>query len=838
MYTIIKEKKRRLFYFLGLLIFTNLFLTLTTHKVSAQVYINNFEKSVGKEWSKSSIDKTPNGNLSFLGQFGSETVSLKLKKDTAGNVTISFDLYLINSWDGNDKEFGPDIWKLDIVGGSTLIQTTFSNLEENDIKQSFPNPAGQGNNNAGAGSIMYDTLGYTYYGDSVYHFSFNFNHKAGDIIFNFTAANLQGIGDESWGIDNIKVQGAYAGKDDEIEKEPLNPVKIGKLHISYYEWELNQAILKGELENATEELMRLDTENQERIDEVNEYTRQLEIVNGKLVSIGEEIYMQYQELDVFDDNLKNRKYKRIEARIISIKERMIQINERVDYIKQNVKPVIENAIIELVKEYELLKEKLEYEQNELNKLKEKLGINEVHQKKLDLIKKNEDIFWGYKRQIINIETDKSIANSLQGLSLERYLNSNKRYDDAYLAYNKLQQTGSPLITDIKNDYYNARLWTPNGAIKELDEKVEKLNTHLKAVDKIRTKFRYELIDNAWIVDKESNQLIFWSWLSMLSQAGVEVLDFGHDIYMSSKKAGFFGVAAKTVEKALTLAVFGTPTYYDAKYDISDQFAMKYIDGEKKVVKKIKKTVISHPFKVLVEGYINTKESETLEIMYQSLTNNSWLQNAIGKRDIPFNANISENISKLVDDQSKLLLETEKAFRTSIGQMGKMQLGKKLGINLLKGLAKDTGKLVLKKQLAEYFEGDALNQYMTAQYNLSGSARLLLQASNTYWTSKDAYESLRDVRNLLIEKYDPDNQMLIEYSNTKTYSEEYEDYHIYLSDRDGDSSRASNREIEVTLGGVKAKRHSNGSLHFIIPAEKVSDIKSDSDGAYLEIKVVK
>ncbi len=42
---------------------------------------------------------------------------------------VSFDVFVIHSWDGNDPAFGPDLWSLSVGGGPTLLQTTFSTID-------------------------------------------------------------------------------------------------------------------------------------------------------------------------------------------------------------------------------------------------------------------------------------------------------------------------------------------------------------------------------------------------------------------------------------------------------------------------------------------------------------------------------------------------------------------------------------------------------------------------------------------------------------------------------------------------------------------------------------
>jgi hypothetical protein len=203
---------------------------------AATVYFNDFQGTIGSEWSETSVASAPNPDYAadprlFLGEFGNETVSLSLNGLSAhGFATVSFSLYLIRSWDGNDTTevngdpLGPDLWSLSVAGGPTLLSTTFSN--GNPAGQSyspFPGalscntgynavyPAGTYNPMTGASECY--SLGYTFTDpivtdesmDSVYIFSFMFAHNASDLVLNFSAAGLQGLADESWGLDNVQV---------------------------------------------------------------------------------------------------------------------------------------------------------------------------------------------------------------------------------------------------------------------------------------------------------------------------------------------------------------------------------------------------------------------------------------------------------------------------------------------------------------------------------------------------------------------------------------------------------------------------------------------------------
>ncbi|MBD2138145.1 hypothetical protein H6F32_11215 [Anabaena sp. FACHB-1237] len=91
-------------------------------------YSNDFESDSVTGWSRSTRSTTPAGSRNFLGEFSNDTVSLELN-DVAlnGSVTVEFDLFIINSWDGTSAGVGPDKFTVNTSGGQTLLNTTFDN---------------------------------------------------------------------------------------------------------------------------------------------------------------------------------------------------------------------------------------------------------------------------------------------------------------------------------------------------------------------------------------------------------------------------------------------------------------------------------------------------------------------------------------------------------------------------------------------------------------------------------------------------------------------------------------------------------------------------------------
>lgn len=204
--------------------------------VSAQViYFNDFENLLDPldEWSNvpendiildgNVTPGTPQHSLDrFLGQFsGSETTSLTLNNlPSHTEVKLSFDLYIIRTWDGNGPT-GPDIWALS-VGEQSLLHTTFSNtgIQANQ-KQDYPDTYPGGDNEARTGAAESNTLGFTVVDyndevmDTVYSFydenSLIFPHTENSLVLDFSGIALQsdivhGVYDESWGIDNVRVE--------------------------------------------------------------------------------------------------------------------------------------------------------------------------------------------------------------------------------------------------------------------------------------------------------------------------------------------------------------------------------------------------------------------------------------------------------------------------------------------------------------------------------------------------------------------------------------------------------------------------------------------------------
>ncbi|MBI4517503.1 MAG: hypothetical protein HY699_17000 [Deltaproteobacteria bacterium] len=194
-----------------------------TDEIAAQtvVYTSDFNGGVGSEWGAPVVDpENPTGQAptatspsgeKFLGQLGNaqgrQWATLSLNGLPAHDILrVTFDLYVIGSWDGESTLNGPDYFQ--VQGGAFLA--TFSNHAPTAGfgagEQSFPTPGSPAQTGAAAaGTLGYPLVGEAVVGDTIYHLSVEFPHAGGSLALSFEAGLQQALSDESWGLDNVQV---------------------------------------------------------------------------------------------------------------------------------------------------------------------------------------------------------------------------------------------------------------------------------------------------------------------------------------------------------------------------------------------------------------------------------------------------------------------------------------------------------------------------------------------------------------------------------------------------------------------------------------------------------
>ncbi|MBL8765325.1 MAG: hypothetical protein JNM07_13760 [Phycisphaerae bacterium] len=175
-------------------------------------YSQDFETTAPRpEWSTWQRDEGSAFSW-FLGRFSaSQSATLTLTAPSGGggggggggngdsdrqtrNYLVQFHFYCLDSWDGSSTAsgYGPDYFQV-IANGQTVFNETFANQH---INQSYPFAPEKGRAELG-----FDPR----YFDSVYTLKAAFASDAQMLTITWRGLNLQGLGDESWGIDDVKV---------------------------------------------------------------------------------------------------------------------------------------------------------------------------------------------------------------------------------------------------------------------------------------------------------------------------------------------------------------------------------------------------------------------------------------------------------------------------------------------------------------------------------------------------------------------------------------------------------------------------------------------------------
>lgn len=164
------------------------------------VYQTDFSSGLDLQWSAGSVlsDATLGEYLGNFSLDGATTLTLDgLPSHT--QITLSFDLYLFNTWDGNNLSWGPDYFSISssapAIGGSW----TFTNHQPDgqSYPQAVPTENYGGLGNMGA-TYVYRGLGPL--GDGA---SWTAAHTASTFSVTFGGPTTQT--DEWWGIDNVQV---------------------------------------------------------------------------------------------------------------------------------------------------------------------------------------------------------------------------------------------------------------------------------------------------------------------------------------------------------------------------------------------------------------------------------------------------------------------------------------------------------------------------------------------------------------------------------------------------------------------------------------------------------
>jgi hypothetical protein len=174
------------------------------------IWSQSFETGSAPEFSNPRFATTPIGHRRFLGQYSNDATSLTLRDLLPGTYRLEFDFFGIGTWDGSETP-GPDWFVVSSGEAGELIRTTFA-IGSEDTRigwQAYPYLRGEALLAAPGrtGALENNTLGYLvenrYQRDAVWRLATEFDVVASTQCITFRGEGLQGLADESWGLDNM-----------------------------------------------------------------------------------------------------------------------------------------------------------------------------------------------------------------------------------------------------------------------------------------------------------------------------------------------------------------------------------------------------------------------------------------------------------------------------------------------------------------------------------------------------------------------------------------------------------------------------------------------------------
>ena len=155
-------------------------------------YFTDFEatSTPGAEWT-STAAQTSASSTRFAGIYSSGTLGLRLNTTPDTEYTLIFDVYLLNTWDGDNTQWGPDYFSVTVDGDAEFRGTYSSALGASYSWPDYPETMRQ--------ACFVNTAGV--YRSVVVDFT-----ATNTVTFiNFNGENLQAWSDEGWGIDNVRI---------------------------------------------------------------------------------------------------------------------------------------------------------------------------------------------------------------------------------------------------------------------------------------------------------------------------------------------------------------------------------------------------------------------------------------------------------------------------------------------------------------------------------------------------------------------------------------------------------------------------------------------------------
>lgn len=162
-------------------------------------------------WSEPKVSASTGGKP-YHGPFGNQPVSLTLDRLPQHRwVKVTFDLYIIGSWDGSSPVWGPDLWSFSVRGAQRLISASFCawGYSGND-EQSYPDDYSHAIHPAWTGAAernVVDIKNPEPPKNGLYKVEVIFPHTDDQVVLDFAGTYVDPPSEQQvWGVGNVEVR--------------------------------------------------------------------------------------------------------------------------------------------------------------------------------------------------------------------------------------------------------------------------------------------------------------------------------------------------------------------------------------------------------------------------------------------------------------------------------------------------------------------------------------------------------------------------------------------------------------------------------------------------------
>lgn len=386
--------------------------------------------------------------------------------------------------------------------------------------------------------------------------------------------------------------------------------------------------------------------------------------------------------------------------------------------------------------------------------------------------------------------------------------------DAMNALNVLRGKGAkPLISIQTNEIFEAEFTNKRAEMEVLNRAIKLNRQAVFDAQYQREKFRGIMLEANEETSNASDNLQQAIMLSASGQLAIEALLQIKDGLDAAK--GGPGVFVLWAANQTAQNIFNPPKIYEPEYRL---------DGEQSVVMQIvegyavkdKEEAVSRASKYgrdNIYNHLKSVTSDTLKLGHIEKEMQSIVaQKAANASGSYLNTDSMATLLTRFKKQEAVYGEASEALSAKLLQEGKAKFAASVSTELLKNLGKSLAVEAVKREISDFFEGDAWRDYMHANNRFVTAVRTFRTAGNIYWRNMDTLDGLLALRQEIKEKYyDKESGLLINHSVAFDVNEEIRFWLNFVNEEGEPADKPHPGAVKVFLNSIELHRYPNSNI---------------------------